>query len=554
MTSGALSSVSAVVDHVFDRYPQVARRAGRHDFDGRLPEVVPDSPAVLDGLLATVTGHLDALPRDADPELRADLGTAARVLTDERFRITGAGRAHRGPEGWLAETDLHVYLRGDYAPLDERIGALSRHLGALPDFLAAAAGTLGRTLPAGERVGGVENARARAVSVRNLVDRLVTARPEWADGPLREQAGRASAAFTGFADAVAATRPVRAVLGPELLAAYLEAAEGVDTPVDELLAEAAAEVRNLTARLDALAARLGASSRQELYGLLSARLPEGSVTGTLARIIDRLHGFWAEQDVVTLTGTQRLDIRPVRDLSTSAVVVFDPGGPLEKVPQPHVLHVPEPRDPAALRDYLNEPMLEIIAVHEVLPGHFLHHEATPGRAGLIRRCVPWFPGATEGWAHYTEELAIERGLAEDRPLVEVAALRFALEAATRLLVFLSVHAGRSKFGAAAAEAATLCAWSPERAGREVLATAAQPARAMYTLGKLHIRRWRELSGATAPAAGPKGFHDRLVRAGSAPLSVVRQYCLDDRAAGPDGSDPRSGRDSNDSSVSHATAS
>lgn len=527
--SGALSSVSAVVDYVFDRYPQVARRAGRHDFDGRLPEVAPDSLAELDAMLGDVTAQLDALPHDADPEIRADLGTAQRVLTDERFRITGAGRAHRGPDEWLAETGLHGYLRGDYAPLDERIGALSRHLGALPEFLAATAKTLGRTLPAGERISGVENARARAASVRTMISQLVATHPELADGSLLEQAGRASAAFTGFADAVAATQPVRAVLGPELLAGYLEAAEGVDTPVDELLAEAEAELRNLTARLDALSARLGVSGRQELYGLLSARLPEGTVTGTLARIIDRLQGFWAEQDVVTTTGTRSLDIRPVRDLSTSAVVVFDTGGPLEKVPQPHVLHVPEPRDPAALRDYLNEPMLEMIAVHEVLPGHHLHHEATSGQAGLIRRCVPWFPGVTEGWAHYTEELAIERGLAEDRPLVEVAALRFALEAATRLLVFLSVHSGRSKFGAVAAEAATLCAWSPERAGREVLATASQPARAMYTLGKLHIRRWRELSGAGDSTAALKGFHDRLVRCGSAPLSTVRRYCLDDRS-------------------------
>lgn len=526
MTPGALSSVSAVVDHVFDRYPQVARRAGSHDFDGRLPEVVPDSASDLNGLLAAVRGQLDTLPDDVDPEVRADLGAAMRVLTDERFRIAELGRSHRGPDGWLAETGVHTYLRGEYAPLDERVTALSRHLGQLPEFLAATARTLGRTLPAGERISGIESARARAVSVRNAVTQLVSERPELADGSLLELAGRAGVAFAGFADAVAATRPVRAVLGPDLLAAYLEAAEGVDTPVDELLAEVEAEVRSLAARLDALSARLGVRSRQEAYGLLSARGPEVSVVGTLSRIIDRLQGFWAEQDVVTMTRRQGLDIRPVRDLSTSAVVVFDTAGPLERVPQPHVLHVPEPRDPAALRDYLNEPTLEMIAVHEIFPGHYLHHEATSEHAGMIRRCVPWFPGISEGWAHYTEELAIERGLAEDRPLVEVAALRFALEAAARLLVFLSVHTGRRKFGAAAAEVATLCAWSPERAGREVLAVASQPASIMYTLGKLHIRRWRELAGVGDSPADLKVFHDRLVRCGSAPLSTVWRYYLD----------------------------
>ncbi|MEV5546742.1 DUF885 family protein [Streptomyces sp. NPDC052309] len=528
MTSAALSSVSAVVDHVFQRYPQVGRRAGRHEFDARLPEVSADTPSDVDGLLTAVRTRLDALPEDADPEVRADLGTAMRVLTDERFRIAERGRPHRGPDLWLAETDVNVYLRSAYAPLDERVAALTRHLAQVPDFLAAAAKTLGPALPAGERISGIESARARAASVPNVVAQLLAARPDLADGPLPRLADAASAAFAGFADAVAATRPARAVFGPDLLAAYLEAAEGIDTPVDDLLAQTEAEVRSLVARLDALAARLGVRSRPEAYELLSARLPSGPVVTALSAIIERLREFWAEQDVVTLTSRYGLDIRPVRDASTSAAVVFDHAGALEKVPQPHVLHVPEPADPAALRDYLNEPMLEMIAVHEAVPGHYLHHEATPEHAGVIRRCMPWFPGTSEGWAHYTEELAIERGLAEGRPLVEVAALRFALEAATRLLVFLSVHSGRRKFGAAAAEAATLCAWSPERAGREVLAVAANPAGAMYTLGKLHIRRWREQAGVRDAAADLKSFHDRLLRCGSAPLATVWRYYLDGR--------------------------
>lgn len=209
--------------------------------------------------------------------------------------------------------------------------------------------------------------------------------------------------------------------------------------------------------------------------------------------------------------------------------MFDTGGPLETVPQPHILHVPEPRDAresAVVRDYLNEPMLEMIAVHEVFPGHYLHNEATQPAAGVVRRCVPWFPGTTEGWAHYTEELAVERGLADGRPLVELASLRFRLEAAARLLAFLSVHSGRAKFGAAVATVAALCGWSPERAAREVLVVAAYPSGAMYTLGRLHIRRWRALACAGESAAELKAFHDRLIRGGNAPLSTVWRYHLD----------------------------
>jgi hypothetical protein len=526
MTDAALSSVSAVVDYVFERYRLIGRWAGRRDLDARLPDVVPDSLSDVDNLLRAVTVRLDVLPEDADPELRADLSTAVHVLSDERFRIAELGRVHRAPRLWLAETDVGAYLRREYAPWQERVTALVRHLAQVPDFLAAAAKTLGRTLPAGERISGVETGRARAVAIRELVAGLVAEHPELAGDRLTGVAAAASAACTAFADAVAATEPARAVLGPDLLAAYLEAAEGVDTPVDELLAEVEAEVANLVARLDALAARLGAGSRQEAYELLNAQVPEGSVVTALTGMIERLREFWVEQDVVTVTSRHGLEIRPAREQATSAEVAFDIAGPFDTVPQPHVLYVPEPRDPAALRDYLNVPMLEMIAVHEVFPGHYLHYEATPPDATVIRRCVPSFPATTEGWAHYTEELAIERGLAEGRPLVEVAALRFALEAATRLLVFLSVHSRRSRFGAAVAEAASLCGWSPERAAREVLAVVADGSSAMYTLGKLHIRRWRALAGAGDSATELKAFHDRLVRCGNAPLSTVWRYYLD----------------------------
>lgn len=525
-SSGAADSVSAVVDYVFEHYPEVARRAGRHDFDARFPAVEPISMSDVDSLLTAATARLDVLPGDADPELRADLGAAVGVLTEERFRIVELGGVHRGPGRWLAETDVAGYLRGGYAPLAERVAALELHLARLPDFLAAAAKTLEPRLSAGERLRGTEDARARAVSIRELVARLVAEHQDLAGDRLTEVAAAASAACTGFAAAVAATEPARAVFGADLLAGYLMAAEGVDTPVDELLAEAEAEVRALVARLDALVGQLGAGSRHDAYELMAAQVPDGSVVTALTGIIGRLREFWTEQDVVTITSRQGLDIRPARDPATSAAVVFDIGGPLETVPQPHVLHVPEPRDPAALRDYLNMPMLEMIAVHEVFPGHYLNHEATSADASVIRRCVPWFPGTTEGWAHYTEELAIERGLADGRPLVEVAALRFALEAATRLLVFLSVHSGRWRFGAAVAESATLCGWSPERAMREVLAVVADSGGAMYALGKLRIRRWREQAGVGDAAVDLKAFHDRLIRCGNAPLSTVWRYYLD----------------------------
>jgi uncharacterized protein (DUF885 family) len=136
---------------------------------------------------------------------------------------------------------------------------------------------------------------------------------------------------------------------------------------------------------------------------------------------------------------------------------------------------------------------------------------------------------TEGWAHFGEELAIEQGLAADHPLVEMAQLRFALEAATRLLVYLSVHSGRWTFIEACARASALTGWSAGRTIRDVMETVAHRTRAMYTLGKMEIREWRSATVSQADWT-LREFHGRIMGCGSAPQSTVQRYLADGRRA------------------------
>lgn len=168
VTDDVMNSVSEVVEHIFTHYPQVGRRAGRHELDGRLPAVAPRDLGELDALLATASAGLDALPPNVDPEVRADVSTAVRVLIDERFRVA----------------------------------ALEHHL---------------------------------AAGIRDVIGQFLTERQELADGPLAGLAEDARAACLRFADAVGKTAPASALMGPDQLAGYLMAAEGVDRPLDELL-------------------------------------------------------------------------------------------------------------------------------------------------------------------------------------------------------------------------------------------------------------------------------------------------------------------------------
>lgn len=526
----ASAAVTDAIEYIFEHYPHVARQAGRHEFDGRLAPVGPWSPSDLDGLRSAAERELRSLPPAASPELRADLGAALKVLEDQHFRMGELGQRYLGPLDWLAATDVTAYLNTPYAPLDERVAGLDAQLAAVPEYLRQGIRALGTQVQAGERMRAVEHARGQAAGVIKVVEQLHLDYPQLAAAHRMSAAAEVSAGCAEFADAVAATVPTKALYGPELLAEFLRAVEGIEHSVADLLEEARAEVASVLVALDSVAADLGVDSRQQAFELMTDQVSAGSVIATMSDIVAGARDFWSQQDILPVAAEVPMEIRPMSGFTGVAKISFTISAPFEQVRQPHVLWVPELPEsagPDTIRgQYLNDPMLAVIAVHETFAGHYLQAELCSTGPSVIRTCVPWFPGFSEGWAHYVEELAIEHGLAEGRPLVAVAQLKSALEAATRLLIFLSIHTRQWSFADAVRHAVEYCGWSMERAAREVLVVASDADGAMYALGKLRIREWRKTSGAEQTRAGLWNFHDRLLRCGNAPLSAAWRYYLD----------------------------
>jgi uncharacterized protein (DUF885 family) len=145
------------------------------------------------------------------------------------------------------------------------------------------------------------------------------------------------------------------------------------------------------------------------------------------------------------------------------------------------------------------------------------------RSGLIRRAF-WFPAVSEGWAHYTEQLAVEQGLAEGRPLLHLAQLQDALLRACRFRVALGIHTE----GMSVEDGTRLFmehAHIPRLAAeREALRGTHDPMYIVYTYGKLEILRWREILE-RRPGFSLRDFHDRLVGGGFTSLDVAREYVL-----------------------------
>jgi uncharacterized protein (DUF885 family) len=86
----------------------------------------------------------------------------------------------------------------------------------------------------------------------------------------------------------------------------------------------------------------------------------------------------------------------------------------------------------------NKPFNRMIAIHELIPGHYMQLKISRETAHPIRLLFPYGP-YIEGWATFTEKILLEAGWEKERPLTYLAHLRKRLENANRAYTSVMVH-------------------------------------------------------------------------------------------------------------------
>ena len=180
-----------------------------------------------------------------------------------------------------------------------------------------------------------------------------------------------------------------------------------------------------------------------------------------------------------------------------------------------------------LKDTADQPKfaLTTLTVHEGVPGHHLQLtlQQEAGDLPLVRK-VNWFGGYGEGWALYSEELAVEMGLYEDDPFGHIGMLHDAMFRAVRLVVDTGMHDKRWSREQALKYYIDNIGDNEPGAIREIERYVVWPGQATsYMLGKLE---WLRLRDKARKALGRrfdiKAFHDAGLLAGPVPLTVLER--------------------------------
>jgi uncharacterized protein (DUF885 family) len=532
--------VDRFIADYFTANPDFATQAGRHEFDGKLPDWSRDGVAREIKRLHSLRDQAAAFdPATLDESARFDRERVLWWIDSDLFWLETVEWPSRNPGFYEWRLSPTVYLTREYAPLDQRLRAYTAYARSIPTAARQIRESLRTPLP----LTYIENGRMIFGGLASYYEKDVpSAFAEVKDPELQAQfaaANQPAIAAMKDLDTWLAGQPAQATeafaLGPQRFSEMLRVTEQVETPLDELEQLAQRDLEHNTKALqEACAALAPGKTVAECIALVQAHKPKDALDAARQQL-DVLKRFIREQDLVSIPGSEEARVTLMPPFMRNYGAAIDIPGPFDKhLGAYYWIAPPDPNWTEAERQayVMDEASLLFTSLHEVWPGHFLQYQYANRCSSNLGQLAPSY-AYTEGWAHYTEEMMWEAGLKQGDAEAHIGQLLEALFRNVRFKCALGLHTG----GMTVAEAEKLfreAAFAdPASARQEAARGTFDPGYLNYTLGKLMIRKLRDDWCATRGGRQAwREFHDRLLSFGPAPLPLVRRAMLGPNAGSP----------------------
>jgi hypothetical protein len=531
--------VDAFIEARMKSDPYFAVQAGRHEFDGQMPQW---GRAALDADVEQTRRHLAEL-RQYDPAKLNDRRRLEReylewVMRRQIFWDVTAEQPFRNPAWYLDRLDPSMYLEREYAPLPKRLEGYLGYARAVPALARNIRENLRAPMPKAFIERGAAGFSGYATFFRKEMPALFA---DLGDEKLEADLTAATAAAAQAMEELAAwIESQRAsgtddfALGSAKFSEMLRETELIDLPLEELeLAGRKDLERNLAALGEACAVYAPKAPLAACVSKMRADKPSGgSVEGARAQLT-QLRQFVIDRKIVTIPNEEQALVAESPPYNRGNFAYISTPGPYENpaVKATYYVAPPDPRWTAAERNaYLpGKAYLIFISAHEVWPGHYLQGQfanANPSRVAALW----WNYSFGEGWAHYAEEMMFDEGLGKGDPAIRVGMLVNALMRDVRFLSAICLHSGCMTLEESETMFREQAFIDAGNARQQALRGTYDPGYLAYTLGKLMIRKLRADWLAANPGASLQQFHDKFLSYGVPPVPLVREQMLGERGA------------------------
>jgi hypothetical protein len=528
------SYVNEFIEAYFGAHPDFAVRAGRHEFDGKLPDWSAEGLVREIKRLHTekvrVAGFQDSALSERQRFEREYVGS---VIDSDLFWLESAEWPMRCPQFYADAIDPDVYVSREYAPIDQRLKAYTAYAKAVPTAIEQIRKNLRTPLPktfvniGHTTYGGLisfyeKDVPAIFASVKD--DQLQKDFKEANDGAIK-----AMKDIDGWFKSQEAGATSDFALGAEKFSEMLKATERVDVPLSELAEIGRRDLdRNLAALKEACATFAPGVSIIECVAKAQSHKPTGGPVEMARKQLGDLKSFILEKKVVTIPGTEEAKVAEAPAYRRWNFAYINIPGPYEKgLPSVYYIAPPDPAWSQKEKDAYVPGVGSLLftSAHEVWPGHFLqflHANRSSSKLGQL------FVGYAfaEGWAHYTEEMMWEAGLGNGEAEMHIGQLLEALLRNVRFVSAIEMHTGKMTVEESEKMFLEQGYQDAANARQQAARGTFDPAYLNYTMGKLMIRKLR--ADWTASRGGKQAwqpFHDEFLKYGGPPIPLVRKAML-----------------------------
>jgi uncharacterized protein (DUF885 family) len=466
--------VDALIAEHFALHPLHATAAGIHFHDDRWPDLTDAGRAERVAFCDRWSAELTTLATgDLTPDERIDAEFLQTELAAHRFAEIELREESWSPLEWvyLLGEGIFGLIAREFAPLPQRLGSLAGRLEGMPALLeagrAALVGIDGRpvdrfhTEKALSQFGGIAELIADAVA---QADAAAGAHPAVATvvPRLRAAAADARAALDEFEthlrEIVLPASTGEGRIGADLFARKLLHTFRTDeATIDAIRVRAEREFAAVRTEMIRIAREIWPAWRPDepvpsddsaaIRGVLDAIAVEHPAAADILDFcraeLARIEAFCRERDLIGLAD-EPLEIRwtPVY-LRTFAGAMLDSPGPFERGQKAFfsVTPVDEEWPPERAESYLRESngrMLQLLVIHEAVPGHYLQG-VYGNRSTSLARSVFGSGVFAEGWAVYVTQVMIDAGFGVDDPALLLNHWKFYLRSTTNALIDIGIH-------------------------------------------------------------------------------------------------------------------
>ena len=561
--SSSRSAGDAAFDRLANEYmtgylqwrPQIGTALGFHEYDGKVTDLSRPS---LDAELARLKSFDQRLSAsDAkllSPHAAYDYRILQNAIRREIFGFEQMQIHSQNPMTYAGTLDVNIYIKRNFAPLENRVHSIIAILNQAPQIMAAARANLADSLPRPQIETAIEQANGAADFLgKDLVGALKDFKNEALMSRFNAANQRAIEELRGYVTYLKEQKLPKAndhyALGREKYAELLRDGEMISLSPEELLEIGLRELRNKQ-DVFAEAARLIDPSQKpiEVFRAIQKDHPtEQSLIPDTAKNLEMIRQFVIDHKIITLPSSVRAKVLETPQfLRATSFASMDTPGPFEtKATEAYYYVTPVEPDwpPQQKEEWLtafNYYTTDIVSIHEAYPGHyvqFLCLNASP--ANRLEKILNSY-AFTEGWAHYAEQMLVDEGFGANTTAtpsheqsLKAAKYRLAqtdeaLLRVCRLCVSIKMHCQGMNVDDATKFFQDNCYYEQKPARQEAVRGTFDPEYLYYTVGKLEILKLREDYRKQQGAKfSLEKFHDEMLRHGAPPVRLLREVLLKD---------------------------